>query len=100
MSKFHPKPAKHRITHQRSKIDRLPLEVRAAIIPLRADHTWVQIEERSALPFNPHWRTEDGGFVNWDALPLVAQRLLPKRRIPRTNLHRWFGLRAGLAEAT
>ena len=84
----------------RLKIDQLPAEVRSAIEDFRAAHfTWQRIEELSGLPFNPKWRTEGGGFVNWDGLSIAARRLFPKRRLSRSTLHSWFGLRVCLAAA-
>ncbi len=87
------KAGKKRVVRQRSKIDRLPTEVRDAILNLRADHTWQEIEDRSGLPFNREWRTKDGGFVDWDGLRTVARQLFPNRRIPHSCLHRWHNLR-------
>jgi hypothetical protein len=82
-----------RLVHQPFKIDRLPAEVREAIRIVREEHTWQEIEDLSALPFNPNWRTEGGGFVNWDSLRVSVQALFPGRRIPHSNLHRWFDVR-------
>jgi hypothetical protein len=70
------------------KIDRLPVEVRGAILQLRdVGKTWKEIEELSSLP------KSEGGFVDWESLPTPVLELFPNLQIPYTNLHRWHDLR-------
>lgn len=88
MAKPRPKTGEKRVTQQPLKIDRLPIDVRDAVMHLRdAGKTWPEIEELSALPKGR------GGFVEWDALPLEVLELFPAMRLPHTSLHRWFDLR-------
>ncbi len=89
-----------RKTDQPFGIDRLPDEVKEAIQDLRRleGKTWVQIEEQSALPFSPDWRTKGGGFVNWQEIPLSVLELFPKKRLPKSNLHRWYDVRVKQAQ--
>jgi hypothetical protein len=63
-------------------VDKLPQEVRDTILKLRAEgRTWPQIEEESRE------------FVPWDTLaPLLVERF-PGKKIPHSNLHRWYDLR-------
>ena len=90
MTKPRPKTGEKRTRDCPLKIDRLPVGVRDAIQIVRAEHIWAEVEELSAQPFNPKWQTEGGGFVDWDALPVAVQKFFPDRRLPHTNLHRWF----------
>lgn len=87
--KRRPATGEKRKTNQPLKIDRLPDEVREAILDLRnaKGKTWEQIEELSALP------KAKGGFVDWDALDLQVLELFPEMRLPHSNLHRWYDLR-------
>ena len=88
MAKPRPRTGEKRVTQQSLKIDRLPVDVRDAVMHLRdIGKTWPEIEELSALP------KERGGFVEWDALPLDVLELFPAMRLPHTSLHRWFDLR-------
>jgi hypothetical protein len=88
-----------RKTDQPFSIDRLPTEVRDAIVELyvNAGRTWVRIEEQSAERYNPEWRTKGGGFVNWDDLPTSVLELFPEMRLPKSNLHRWYKVRIAQA---
>lgn len=88
MTKPWPKTGDKRRTNLPLKIDRLPVEVRDAILLLRdKGKTWQEIEELSELP------KDRGGFVDWEALPTAVLELFPDLRIPHTNLHRWHDLR-------
>lgn len=94
MGKSRPKTGERRAVKQPLKIDRMPMDVRNAILELRDQgKTWVEIEELSSLPYSKQWRQDKGGFVNWDALPIDVLELFPKLRLPHTNLHRWHDLR-------
>ena len=76
------------------KIDKLPSQVLDAITRLRENgHTWQDISERSTLPYSPRWATVKGGFVDWEKVSEEAIRAFPERRIPATNLSRWYDLR-------
>lgn len=94
MPKPRAKTGEPREVNRQLKIDRLPLEVRDAILTLRDQgKTWPEIEELSALPYGDEWETKRRGFVNWDALPLRVLDLFPDMRLPHSNLHRWHDLR-------
>jgi hypothetical protein len=47
------------------------------------------------LPYSPKWREELGnhGFIKWDKLPPGVVKAFPKRRLPHSNLHRWYDLK-------
>jgi hypothetical protein len=94
------KTGEARKSDQPFNIDRLPDEVKEAIQDLRRlnGRTWIQIEEQSALPFKPDWRTKGGGFVNWHDLPLSVLELFPDMRIPKSSLHRWYDVRIKQAQ--
>ncbi|HEX5234155.1 MAG TPA: hypothetical protein VFW25_02365, partial [Silvibacterium sp.] len=78
MAKSRPKTGERRVVQQPLKIDRLPIEVRAAIQQLRDQgKTWPEIEELSSLKYSEQWSTGKGGFVNWDALPTDVLELFP-----------------------
>lgn len=94
MTKPRAKTGEAREVNRPLKIDRLPIEVRDAVLELRDDgKTWTEIEELSSLPWSEQWRTKGGGFVPWDALPLPVLELFPDCRLPHSNLHRWYDLR-------
>jgi hypothetical protein len=94
MTKARPKTGEKREVNRPLNIDRLPVEVRDAILQLRdAGKTWPEIEELSSLPYNPNWATKGGGFVNWEEQPTPVLELFPDLRIPHSNLHRWYDLR-------
>ena len=94
MTKARPKTGEKRELNRPLKIDRLPIEVRDAIMKLRdVGKTWPEIEELSSLSFNPKWWTNGGGFVNWEELPTPVLELFPDMRLPHSNLHRWYDLR-------
>lgn len=76
------------------KIDKLPRYIRDAIVQLRSEgRFWRQIEVLSARPFSENWPADGGGFVDWEAFPKEVLALFPGRRIPCSNLHRWYDLR-------
>lgn len=87
--KRRPRTGDKRKSNQPLKIDRLPEDVRDAILDLRnaKGKTWEQIEELSALP------KDKGGFIEWEALPLAVLEMFPEMRLPHTSLHRWYDLR-------
>ena len=84
-----PRTGETRKTNQPLKIDKLPEEVRDAILEQRnvKGKTWEEIEELSALP------KAQGGFIDWDALPLPVLEQFPEMRLPHSSLHRWYDLR-------
>lgn len=93
MAKPRPKTGEKRLVNRMLKIDRLPVEVRDAILWLRnAGKTWPEIEERSQLAYSEKWQS-GGGFVNWDTLPTPVLELFPDLKLPQTSLQRWFDLR-------
>jgi hypothetical protein len=101
MAKTRARTGDRRQRQQPLKIDKLPLSVRDAIQSLKNGRgkTWQEIEEISALPFDERWADEvkrykaTGGFVNWDAIDAATRRLFPGRRLPHSNLHRWYDIR-------
>jgi hypothetical protein len=93
MAKPRPKTGEKRAVRQPLKIDRLPQDVRDAIQALKNEHTWEEIEDLSAMKFNPNWLTQGGGFVDWDKLPAKILALFPGRKLPHSNLQRWYDLR-------
>jgi hypothetical protein len=84
-----------REVRQPLNIDRLPEEAREAIQALRNGYgkTWQEIAEQSARPYSANWKSDNGGFVNWDALETPVLELFPEMRLSRTSLNRWFDLR-------
>jgi hypothetical protein len=93
MAKPRPKTGEKRAVQQPLKIDKLPQEVRDAIQTLKNDHTWEEIEELSGMRFNPKWQSQGGGFVDWEKLPAKVAALFPNRRLPHSNLQRWYDIR-------
>jgi hypothetical protein len=88
MTKPRPKTGEKREVKRPLNIDRLPVEVKDAILQLRDQgKTWPEIEELSALP------KDKGGFIDWEALPTPVLELFPDLRLPHSNLHRWYDLR-------
>lgn len=64
------------------KIDKLPLEMRDRIQAERGDgRTWEEIEELSPK------------FLEWEKVSPDTQKLFPARRLPHSNLQRWWDLR-------
>ena len=90
-----PRTGERRLRQRTLKIDRLPAEVRDAILHLRNDagKIWDEIEELSSLHYDKNWMSKGGGFVNWDALGADVRELFPDSRLPASNLHRWYDLR-------
>lgn len=80
-----------RKANQPLKIDRLPISVHEAILHLRnvEGKTWQEIEDRSAEPVGEGL----SGFVEWEKLETPVLELFPQKRIPHSNLHRWYDLR-------
>lgn len=78
-----------RKTNQPLKIDKLPSSVHDAIRRLytRKGLTWTEIEALSSASL------ADGGFIDWEKLPQAVLDLFPNKRLPHSNLHRWFDLR-------
>jgi hypothetical protein len=94
MKKPRPKTGEKREVKRPLNIDRLPVEVRDAILQLRDNgKTWPEIEELSSLPYNEAWSTKGGGFVNWEGLTTPVLELFPDLKLPHSNLHRWYDLR-------
>jgi len=80
--KARPKTGEKRVVRQPLGIDQLPEEARAAIQQRRAEGcTWMEIEEASQK------------FVAWKELPAKVAALFPHRRLPHSNLQRWYDLR-------
>ncbi len=96
-SKSLPRTGESRQRRRPLSIDLLPMDVLEAIklLRLQSGLTWQEIERLSSQPYSPKWRDELGkhGFVNWDELPRAALKAFPKRRLPHSNLHRWYDLR-------
>jgi len=94
-SKPRPRTGDKRKANQPLKIDKLPVEVRDAVLYLRNQglKTWMEIEELSALKYEPKWKGTLGGFVDWNSLPLHLLELFPDMRLPHTSIHRWYDLR-------
>lgn len=91
MPKARPRTGEKRKTRQPLHMDRLPPEVLDVILALRNGRgkTW---DEISALTAEPVGKGELG-FIDWPKLDAAVRMLFPKRRIPRTTLHRWYDLR-------
>jgi hypothetical protein len=82
-----PRTGEKRQVHQPLKVDRLPSEVHEVICLLRARFApWLEIEKRSAQ------------FVPWAKLPTDVLKLFPGKRIPHSNLQRWYDLRVAQVE--
>lgn len=90
-----PRTGETRRTRLPLRIDRLPQDVRDAVLFLKNDQgrTWQEIEEISALPPGEGWRDGRAGFVKWEKLDPEVVELFPNRRLPHSNLHRWYDLR-------
>jgi hypothetical protein len=84
-----PRTGERRQVNQPLKIDKLPPLVHEALLSLRNGQgkTWKEIEALSAAPKG------EGGFVDWESLPLPVLELFPQMRLPETSLHRWYDLR-------
>jgi hypothetical protein len=83
-------------TRQPFNIDRLPPHVRESIELLKNHYgkTWEQIEALSAERFPAKASLVPlGGFVDWDKLDTEVIELFPGRRIPKSNLQRWYDVR-------
>jgi len=78
-----PRTGERREVRQPLKIDRLPEELQKEILELRSKEglTWLAIEERS-----PSLR-------GWEKASASQLSLFPGRRIPHSNLHRWYDMR-------
>ncbi len=78
-----PKTGEARRVKQPLGIDRLPLKMQDRIRAARiAGRTWMEIEEDS--PTWPEWN---------EGVASEAFDLFPGRRLPHSNLHRWYDLR-------
>jgi hypothetical protein len=78
----HPRTGDKRKANLPLNIDRLPKEVHEDILRLRAEgKTWIEIE------------AESREFVPWDDFAPELVRKFPGRKIPHSNLHRWYDLR-------
>ncbi len=90
-----PRTGEKRKTEQPLKIDRLPSHITDAILYLRNEvgKTWMEIEALSAEPYLKDWKAGEGGFVDWNAVPLNVLELFPDMRLPHTTLHRWYDIR-------
>jgi hypothetical protein len=98
MTKPRPKTGDPRQRQRLLKLDTLIASapsVREAILYLRneAGRIWPEIAAQSGRPYSEKWKTDDGGFINWDTLPTNVLELFPDLRLPQTNLQRWFDLR-------
>lgn len=92
--KLRPKTGDKRLTRLPLSMDILPKSVLDAIVYLRSKSlVWSEIERRSALAYSPNWASDEGGFVEWSSLPVVVLARFPRRRIPHSNMHRWYDLR-------
>lgn len=94
VSKLRPRTGQKRLTRQPLSMDKLPKSVLDAVTYLRKQgKTWSQIETLSARNFSEKWALDGLGFVDWQSLPSETLRLFPRRRIPHSNMHRWYDLR-------
>jgi hypothetical protein len=94
MGKPRPRTGEKRAVRQPLKIDRLPIEVRDAILQLRdRGKPWAEIEEISALKYSKDWASGRGGFVNWEELSPAVAALFSVRKLPKSNLQRWYDIR-------
>ncbi|MFC6645459.1 phage protein Gp27 family protein [Granulicella cerasi] len=91
MAKSHPKTGDTRKTRQPLSIDRLTPDVHEAILGLRNrdGKTWEEIERFSAEPCGKGKL----GFVQWTKQSADALQAFPHKRIPKSNLHRWYDIR-------
>lgn len=77
-----PKTGEARKVRQPLGIDRLPVSMQDRIRAARiAGRTWMEIEKQS-----PDWE-------EWNNVAEEIQALFPGRRLPHSNLHRWYDLR-------
>ena len=77
-----PKTGEKRSVRLPLKIDRFPLEVHEEIQKLRANgYSWDTIEEMSKR------------FVKWKELPHDIAALFPEKKLPHSNLQRWYDIR-------
>jgi hypothetical protein len=82
MSKARPKTGEKRQCRQPLKIDRLPQAMHDRIMVERAfGRTWGEIESLSPE------------FKEWEEAKPEAARLFPGKRLPHSNLQRWYDLR-------
>jgi hypothetical protein len=82
VTKPRPKTGEARKTRQPLKIDRLPATMQKRICSERsAWKSWEQIEAESAA------------WTEWNDVPEDVQKLFPDRRLPHSNLQRWYDLR-------
>jgi hypothetical protein len=95
MAKTRARTGDRRQRQQPLKIDQLPPETRDAIQYLKnaRGKTWQEIEEISSLAYSEKWAQGRAGFVDWEKLDPAVRKLFPGRRLPHTNLHRWYDLR-------
>ncbi len=78
-----PRTGEARKVRQPLGIDRLPLKMQDRIRAARiSGRTWMEIEEDS--PNWPEWN---------EGVSIEAFDLFPGRRLPHSNLHRWYDLR-------
>ncbi len=96
-----PRTGEKRRTRLPLSIDRLPQETRDAILFLKnaQGRTWQEIEHLSSLPHGDAWTSGRAGFVAWDKLETEVLALFPERRLPHSNLHRWYDLRVSQVQA-
>lgn len=94
------KTGETRKTKQPLKIDRLPTEVIDAILFLRNTRgkPWLEIEAQSAEKYSKSWKLK-GGFVNWAKMPADVLALFPLKKLPHSNLQRWWDLRVSQVQA-
>lgn len=77
-----PKTGEARKVRQPLGIDRLPLAIQDRIRAARVSgRTWVEIERQS-----PKWE-------EWEKADEEQRQIFPDRRLPHSNLHRWYDLR-------
>ena len=82
MSGRRPRTGEPRQVRQPLKIDRLPLELRDRVMLERAmGRTWDEIEQASPE------------FTEWAKAEPDAVKLFPGKRLPHSNLQRWYDLR-------
>lgn len=98
-----PRTGQPRLARMPVRVDLMPPEVLEAIKRLRSKYglTWMEIEALSARPYNSAWeKVAFGkfGFVDWENLPERVRAAFPERRLPHTNVHRWYDLRVEQAQ--
>jgi hypothetical protein len=83
VAKPRPRTGEPREVRQPLKIDKLPEDLHKEILELRSKEglTWLAIEERSPR------------LDGWEKASAAQLAIFPGRRIPHSNLHRWFDLR-------